>query len=85
MKTPLHLLRRRVNKAIGKSDAWVLIGGPPCQAYSLVGRSRNRGIAGYRLDDDRKARLYVEYLHLIVHFDRRMMHRHLELIQLRHR
>ncbi len=49
-------------------DPWVLIGGPPCQAYSLVGRSRNKGIAGYQLANDPKARLYLEYLQLIADF-----------------
>lgn len=28
----------------GKSKNWILIGGPPCQAYSLVGRSRRMGL-----------------------------------------
>lgn len=40
---------------------FVLIGGPPCQAYSLVGRSRNRGIS----KDDHRVHLYKEYLRII--------------------
>lgn len=43
----------------------MLLGGPPCQAYSLAGRSRNKGKANYRLADDPKAHLYLEYLQLI--------------------
>ena len=44
----------------GKKD-WVLIGGPPCQAYSLVGRSRVGGIG----KDDHRVYLYKEYLRII--------------------
>lgn len=44
---------------------WVLIGGPPCQAYSLVGRSRNRGKKAYRAEDDHRHFLYREYLKII--------------------
>lgn len=38
----------------------VLIGGPPCQAYSLVGRSRNKGVKAYRPEADKRQTLYVE-------------------------
>lgn len=44
---------------------WVLIGGPPCQAYSLVGRARNRGIKGYVPEEDERHYLYREYLKVI--------------------
>lgn len=43
----------------------VLIGGPPCQAYSLVGRSRNKGIEGYDPAKDHRHFLYQEYIRII--------------------
>lgn len=46
----------------------VLIGGPPCQAYSIVGRSRNRGTKGYKAENDSRHFLYLEYLHVIDEF-----------------
>lgn len=50
---------------LGPESPWVLIGGPPCQAYSLVGRSRNRGKSKYRAEDDHRHFLYREYLKVI--------------------
>lgn len=55
----------KANK-IGPEQPWVLIGGPPCQAYSLVGRSRNKGKADYKAEDDHRHFLYKEYLRIIV-------------------
>jgi DNA (cytosine-5)-methyltransferase 1 len=43
----------------------VLIGGPPCQAYSLVGRARNIGKKGYVAKDDPKHFLYKEYIKIL--------------------
>ncbi len=44
---------------------WVLIGGPPCQAYSIVGRARNQAKADYKAEDDHRHFLYKEYLRII--------------------
>ena len=43
----------------------VVIGGPPCQAYSLVGRARNRGIEGYKAEDDPRHFLFREYIRVL--------------------
>ena len=59
-------LNRILDKAnIGPLKPWVLIGGPPCQAYSLVGRSRNAGKGDYKAEDDHRHFLYKEYLRII--------------------
>ena len=61
-------LRSRIRQIVRKDDPWVLIGGPPCQAYSLVGRSRNLGNKSYRPEDDLRHYLYRHYLSLIDEF-----------------
>lgn len=56
----------KISRAIGKDDRWVLIGGPPCQAYSLVGRSRRTHDPTF--EEDKKHFLYQEYLRIIDRF-----------------
>lgn len=63
-----EVLSARIRTIAKRDQPWVLIGGPPCQAYSLVGRSRNRGIAGYRPEDDERYVLYKHYLKLVNKF-----------------
>ncbi|GHC28396.1 DNA cytosine methyltransferase [Aidingimonas halophila] len=59
-----HCLREK----LAGCDNWVLIGGPPCQAYSVVGRVRNRGNKDYRPEEDNRHFLYREYLDVIAKF-----------------
>lgn len=54
-----------LNEAKLDKDRTVLIGGPPCQAYSLVGRSRNRGKKDYVAENDHRHFLYKEYLRVV--------------------
>lgn len=64
-RIPTGELRERIKQAVGAADPWVLIGGPPCQAYSVVGRARNKGVEGYLPDRDIRQTLYREYLSII--------------------
>lgn len=57
-----------IREALGDETDWVLIGGPPCQAYSLAGRSRLRSKDVKKFESDVKHFLYIEYLRIIQQF-----------------
>jgi len=73
-------LHDRIRSATS-GEEFVLVGGPPCQAYSVIGRSRRLGLGTNAVDDfdagrerrklarafysDPKHRLYREYLEII--------------------
>lgn len=56
-------VRRSITGKLKDQSRWVLVGGPPCQAYSLVGRSRMSGRADF--EEDERHFLYREYLQII--------------------
>ena len=57
-------VRKLILDRLQKQKKWALIGGPPCQAYSLVGRSRMMGDPDF--EEDERHFLYREYLRIIV-------------------
>ena len=64
--TPSSTTDGWIAKALEDVDDWALIGGPPCQAYSLAGRARMKGVADFA--DDKRHFLYKEYLRIIKKF-----------------
>ncbi|WP_211318141.1 DNA cytosine methyltransferase [Pontibacter mucosus] len=54
----------RITSALKGNKNWLLIGGPPCQAYSIVGRSRRQDKI---LDEakDNRVGLYKQYLRIL--------------------
>ncbi|WNV03467.1 DNA (cytosine-5-)-methyltransferase [Candidatus Methylospira mobilis] len=63
-KTPQHELKNLISQKLNGSENWVLVGGPPCQAYSLVWRARMRS-TNPDFEDDVRHFLYKEYLRII--------------------
>lgn len=71
-------LKERIKKALNGEKDWLLIGGPPCQAYSLVGRSKQLGelkkttgsLSGAEecFEQDHRHKLYRQYLRIIALF-----------------
>lgn len=57
-----------IKHALGNSPEWVLIGGPPCQAYSLAGRSRMRRGDPKKFEQDARHLLYEQYLRILRKF-----------------
>lgn len=51
---------QEIRKVYGNTT--VLVGGPPCQSYSLVGRARNAGNTSYDPDKDPRQSLYQEFV-----------------------
>lgn len=60
-ETPIKEIDKEIKSGLKDHKDWVLIGGPPCQAYSLAGRSRVGGVH----EDDHRVDLYKEYLRII--------------------
>ncbi len=61
-------LHSEIQRRVMRGEPWVLVGGPPCQAYSLVGRARNKGKTDYVPEEDHRHFLYREYLQILSRF-----------------
>jgi len=57
-----------IQRALGNAKAWVLVGGPPCQAYSVVGRSRLTKLGRSAFEDKDMHVLYREYLRILARY-----------------
>lgn len=68
-KTPHKEIDGWIETALDGNREWVLIGGPPCQAYSLAGRSRRTKETKEAFENDEKHFLYKEYLRIIEKFE----------------
>jgi len=57
-------VRKIISERLAGRQKWALVGGPPCQAYSLAGRSRMMGNPDFEKDE--RHFLYREYLKIII-------------------
>jgi DNA (cytosine-5)-methyltransferase 1 len=67
-ETSLDEIDTWIKKALGPARStgrWILVGGPPCQAYSLVGRARRTREARDKFESDKRHHLYKEYLRIL--------------------
>lgn len=57
-----RLLEKRIREIRGEHGTrTMLLGGPPCQSYSIAGRARNAGNPNYNIKKDERLSLYKEY------------------------
>ena len=64
--TPSIVTDKWIADALEGTTDWALIGGPPCQAYSIAGRARMGGNVDFK--EDKRHFLYKEYLRIIEKF-----------------
>ncbi|MBQ3349903.1 MAG: DNA cytosine methyltransferase [Thermoguttaceae bacterium] len=50
------------------NKSWILVGGPPCQAYSLAGRVKNKSLTGYKPETDPRFQLYKQYITILTNY-----------------
>lgn len=63
-ETPHEVVDKRISEALNGEKDFIVIGGPPCQAYSLVGRARRQEGEGLKKEDHR-VYLYREYYRIL--------------------
>lgn len=58
-------VRELIGSRLKGQKWWALVGGPPCQAYSLVGRSKMKNDTQFDFENDHRHTLYREYLKIV--------------------
>jgi DNA (cytosine-5)-methyltransferase 1 len=58
----------QIEKCLGKKNVDLIIGGPPCQAYSLVGRSRSKT----KMEGDPRNYLFEQYANYLEKYQPKM-------------
>lgn len=66
LKHPHATVVKKIKSNLSSNKPTILIGGPPCQAYSLAGRSKMSKMEGF--DSDPRHTLYMEYLKILNDF-----------------
>lgn len=61
-------IQERIKKLLGKRKVDLIIGGPPCQAYSLVGRARSKT----KMVGDPRNYLFIDYANYLECFKPKM-------------
>ena len=59
------LINQSIANLQGDYEDTILIGGPPCQAYSMAGRARAKGIVSYVPEKDKRHYLFREYIQVL--------------------
>lgn len=61
-------IHQQISKSLGKRKVDLIIGGPPCQAYSLVGRARSKT----KMDGDPRNYLFIQYAEYLERYEPKM-------------
>jgi len=61
-------INQQIKKSLGKRKVDLIIGGPPCQAYSLVGRSRSKT----KMEGDPRNYLFIQYAEYLERYKPKM-------------
>ena len=61
-------IHKKIDSTFEKQEVDLIIGGPPCQAYSLVGRARSKD----GMKDDPRNHLYVQYAKYLKKYNPKM-------------